>query len=161
MAAQLVVVAGPDKGMVIALAEGRPVQIGRGSQADVIVNDPFVSRVHCRVMLRGGQLVVSDLNSAGGTYVNAQSSSADQPIGPNDDFQIGETHFRLRVIGASNMATIAPPMAEALPDDIPEGIPCAEPAPHMHPPPASPCEHLPAHSLLALDPPPKVDQLLP
>src|SRR5436190_15047130 len=110
MPAQLIVVEGPDKGMIIALTEGRPIQLGRGQQADVVINDPFVSRVHCRVLLRGGRLFVTDLNSAGGTYVNAESAEGERLVGPNDDFQIGETHFRLRKIGsAAEMATIAPP----------------------------------------------------
>ena len=38
MAGQLIVVAGPDKGMIIALKEGQPIQIGRGSAADVVIH---------------------------------------------------------------------------------------------------------------------------
>ncbi len=115
MSAQLVIVAGPDKGMVIPLSEGKPLQLGRGQQPDVGLNDLYVSRLHCHVVLRGGHLFVTDLGSAGGTYVNSEPVT-ERTLRIGEDLQIGETHFNLRMFGPSRLeqATIAPPMAEAL-----------------------------------------------
>ena len=120
MSAQLVVVAGPDRGMVIPLTEGKPLQIGRGDQPDVGLNDLYVSRLHCRVVLRGGHLFVTDLGSAGGTYVNTEPVT-ERTLRAGEDLQIGETHFNLRLSGQSRLdqATIAPPMAEAIEDALP------------------------------------------
>jgi hypothetical protein len=46
------------------------VVIGRAAPADIIVPDSEVSRAHCRVALEGDGLVVSDLRSTNGTFVD-------------------------------------------------------------------------------------------
>ena len=115
MGAQLVVTAGPDRGMVVALTEGKPLQIGRGQQPDVGLSDAYVSRLHCRVLLKGDVLIVTDLNSAGGTYVNAEPVT-ERTVRVGEELQIGETHLSLRLVGPSRLeqATIAPPMAQPI-----------------------------------------------
>ncbi len=113
MSAQLVVIAGPDRGMVIPLTEGKPLQIGRGPQPDVALKDLYVSRLHCRVELSGARLVVTDLGSAAGSFVNNQAITS-RTIGDGEYLQIGETHLGLRLRAHSRLdeATIAPPMSD-------------------------------------------------
>lgn len=48
------------------------VKIGRTAPADIIIPDPRVSRLHCKVELAGDQLRVSDLNSTNGTYIDSK-----------------------------------------------------------------------------------------
>jgi hypothetical protein len=48
------------------------VKIGRTAPADIIIADPRVSRLHCKVELAGDQLRVSDLNSTNGTYIDSK-----------------------------------------------------------------------------------------
>src|SRR5262249_33086058 len=139
MRVQLQVVAGPDQGMIIPLTEGKPLQLGRGQQPDVALNDLYVSRLHCRVQLRGGQLVVTDLGSAGGTYI-ASEPVTERVLRMGELLQMGETQLKLR-LGAPTLdqATIAPPMAEAI-EEL-EPLPEAEPVPEAlpaAPPPAAP-----------------------
>jgi serine/threonine protein kinase len=112
MGAQLVVIAGPNRGMAIPLIEGKPLQIGRGQQSDVGLKDLYVSRLHCRVLLKGDRLIVTDLNSAAGTYVNNQPIS-ERSLRHGEFLQIGETHLSLRLSSPTFLdeATIAPPLA--------------------------------------------------
>ena len=44
--------------------------VGRGARADFVVSDTLMSRVHCRLSASGRQLVVEDLDSTNGTFVN-------------------------------------------------------------------------------------------
>jgi sigma-B regulation protein RsbU (phosphoserine phosphatase) len=48
----------------------RPLQLGRDPRCEVVIPDPTVSRQHARLMSEGEELVVEDLGSSGGTYVN-------------------------------------------------------------------------------------------
>ncbi len=116
MSAQLVIIAGPDRGMVIPLTEGKTLQIGRGQQPDVGLKDLYVSRVHCSVMLKGERLVVTDLGSAAGTYVNNQPITS-RTIRDGEYLQLGETHISLRLAAGTilDQATIAPPQAAVVP----------------------------------------------
>ena len=47
-----------------------PVVLGRGTDADVQVQDRWASRRHCEIQQAGGVLVVRDLGSRYGTLVN-------------------------------------------------------------------------------------------
>ena len=56
---------------LLRLTPGTARTIGRGAQADFIVEAPLVSRLHCRITADAtGQLVMEDLGSTNGTTVN-------------------------------------------------------------------------------------------
>ncbi len=52
------------------LMPGAIKTIGRAHGADLIVDAPLVSRVHCRLETGGDSLDVIDLSSTNGTFVN-------------------------------------------------------------------------------------------
>jgi HD-GYP domain-containing protein (c-di-GMP phosphodiesterase class II) len=55
----------------IVLAPGQSKTVGRGRQADVMLDDPSLSRLHARVSVdHDGQLAVDDLGSTNGIFVN-------------------------------------------------------------------------------------------
>ncbi|MFF3321993.1 FtsK/SpoIIIE domain-containing protein [Streptomyces sp. NPDC002889] len=73
VSAQLHVVAGPDAGGVHLLHGGR-VSIGRSAEADVPLDDPDVSRLHCAVTVGDdGRVTVADLGSTNGTTVDGSA----------------------------------------------------------------------------------------
>jgi pSer/pThr/pTyr-binding forkhead associated (FHA) protein len=49
---------------------GQPLQIGRETGSDVVLADLAVSRRHARIAWQGAELVLEDLGSSGGTWVN-------------------------------------------------------------------------------------------
>src|ERR1700760_5010581 len=46
------------------------VTVGRSAPADMVLTDSEVSRVHCRLHLEGEVLMVTDLNSTNGSYID-------------------------------------------------------------------------------------------
>ncbi|PNG16392.1 FHA domain-containing protein, partial [Streptomyces cahuitamycinicus] len=94
--AQLQVVAGPDAGGV-HLLHGGEIRIGRSADADVPLDDPDVSRLHCAVTVSAdGSVAVADLDSTNGTTVNgARVGARVVPFAPGALLRIGESALRL------------------------------------------------------------------
>lgn len=57
-------------GQVIELIDGARLTAGRVAQCDIHLDDQLVSRRHCTIEVRGNELVVTDLQSANGTFIN-------------------------------------------------------------------------------------------
>ncbi|WP_433065223.1 FHA domain-containing protein [Dactylosporangium sp. CS-033363] len=70
---------------------GGPTTIGRAS----VLNDPSVSRVHAAIEVHGGRLVVRDLNSSNGTYVNGRRITGPVPVGEGDIVAFGQVETQL------------------------------------------------------------------
>ena len=92
----LVIVGGPDRGRNFEIVEGQTIVIGRSRTSDTKINDPRVSRVHCRVMVNDGTVTVIDNNSAAGTFVRG-NQVARQELNTGDDFSIGNTTIRYQL----------------------------------------------------------------
>lgn len=68
------------------------VSIGRNPDNNVVVNDPNVSRYHCRIDDNGnGNFFIQDMNSTNGTYVNGQRIYGTAPLRVSDVVKIGDT----------------------------------------------------------------------
>ncbi|MBX3208633.1 MAG: GGDEF domain-containing protein [Labilithrix sp.] len=92
--ATLTVLAGINAGQVYAL-DGTEHVIGRGTEADIWVEDGGVSRRHARITCRSdGRYVVEDLGSTNGTFVGSQRVTVSE-IRPGDRVQVGP-HVILR-----------------------------------------------------------------
>ncbi|MET9377284.1 FHA domain-containing protein [Streptomyces sp. NPDC002992] len=94
--ARLHVVAGPDAGGV-HLLHGGPIRIGRSLDADVPLDDPDVSRVHCTVTVGDdGRVTVADLGSTNGTTLDG-AAVGDRPVRllPGALLRLGESALRL------------------------------------------------------------------
>lgn len=76
------------------LQEGESHVIGRDDACDVVIASDTVSRRHASVSLKGGKLVVRDLGSSNGTWVDG-AKTADGAWNPGQELRIGPAHFRL------------------------------------------------------------------
>ncbi|WP_329223860.1 FHA domain-containing protein [Streptomyces sp. NBC_01485] len=94
--ARLHVVAGPDAGGV-HLLHGGQVRVGRSADADVPLDDPDVSRLHCAVTLSpDGRLTVADLGSTNGTTLDGtRVQTRPVRLAPGALLRIGESALRL------------------------------------------------------------------
>jgi pSer/pThr/pTyr-binding forkhead associated (FHA) protein len=64
--------------------------IGRSPTADIVIDDPLVSRMHARVVLRDDSAVIEDLNSTNGVYLDgARLPFGLQPLREGDRVLIG------------------------------------------------------------------------
>ncbi|MGW3331225.1 FHA domain-containing protein [Streptomyces rubiginosohelvolus] len=94
--AQLHVVAGPDAGGV-HLLHGGQIRIGRSADADVPLDDPDVSRLHCAVTVSDdGRVSVADLGSTNGTSLDGVEVR-ERPVrlAPGALLRLGESTLRL------------------------------------------------------------------
>jgi len=66
------------------------LKIGRTAPADVVLSDSEVSRAHCLVTLDDGQLMVADLGSTNGTYVDGVKVEGVVPLPVGSILQIGK-----------------------------------------------------------------------
>lgn len=75
-----------------------PSRIGRGYEADVIIDDPFVAPAHVTLdVTPDGRFVVEDLQTVNGMAVLPSSQRrASAEVGPEDTIRIGHTQLRVR-----------------------------------------------------------------
>ncbi|MFG2984813.1 FHA domain-containing protein [Streptomyces sp. NPDC048258] len=106
-APRLHVVAGPDAGGVHLLHSGQ-IRVGRSADADVPLDDPDVSRLHCAVtVMPDGRVSVADLDSTNGTTLDG-SPVGPQPVAlpPGALLRVGESTLRLAPAGATDAAAL-------------------------------------------------------
>jgi hypothetical protein len=77
----------------------RSALIGRGHNAELVLNDPQVSRLHARLDLRDGVVHLEDLGSLNGTGRNGQKLNGITRLEPGDRLQIGSATITFRGVG--------------------------------------------------------------
>lgn len=63
--------------------------VGRGPRADFVVDAALVSRVHCHLTTTDAGLVVEDLRSTNGTFVNGKRVRK-SPLRAGDRLRLGQ-----------------------------------------------------------------------
>jgi hypothetical protein len=71
--------------------------IGRGSDADITVDDSSISRKHVEVLWDGKRAEVNDLGSTNGSLLNGNRVDR-APLAPDSVIDIGRTHIVFRVL---------------------------------------------------------------
>jgi pSer/pThr/pTyr-binding forkhead associated (FHA) protein len=82
---------GHDPGMIYDL-DG-DIVLGRGEHAEIRLEDPFASARHARVYEQAGAIVLEDLDSTNGTYLNEELLQTPRPLHPGDHMRIGDSEF--------------------------------------------------------------------
>ena len=88
----VVVKTGPEAGRRVEL--DLEVAIGR-QDGDLVVEDPEVSRRHAVLRRSGGSVVVEDLDSTNGTFVNGERIRSPITVGPGDQVRVGGTTLEI------------------------------------------------------------------
>ena len=68
--------------------------IGRVEDNTFSITDPSVSSHHCEVLLRGTEVVVRDLNSTNGSFINGEKIT-EAPLKPGQILRLGQIELRL------------------------------------------------------------------
>jgi hypothetical protein len=72
------------------LITDNPLTIGRDpAQALAIIHEAIVSKLHCSIFFRAGKIVIKDLNSTNGTFVNDEKVS-ERELNDNDIIFLGK-----------------------------------------------------------------------
>ena len=127
----LEVVEGPGAGARIELSG--PVEVGREPGVGFVLADPEVSRRHVRLTPRPTDVVVEDLGSTNGTFLNDNPVTAPASARPGDEILVGVTVLRVRssaeAAARSAVRAVPPPLAAPLrpydyvPDQVAKGGP--------------------------------------
>ena len=83
--------AGLQAGSAYDLRDG--ALLGRGEQADIQLEDGFASSRHARLVPQGDVMVLEDLGSTNGTYLNGEPLRGPQPLHAGDRIRIGDSEF--------------------------------------------------------------------
>lgn len=83
-------VPGLARGMSYDVAEG--ATLGRGD-VEIQLEDPFASSRHARLVRQGSTLVIEDLGSTNGTYLNDELLRGPRPLHAGDRVRIGDSTF--------------------------------------------------------------------
>ena len=61
--------------------------------AEIRLEDPFASSKHARLVRQGSVMVIEDMGSTNGTYLNEELLTGPQPLHPGDRIRIGDSEF--------------------------------------------------------------------
>jgi ABC-type multidrug transport system ATPase subunit/pSer/pThr/pTyr-binding forkhead associated (FHA) protein len=86
--------------MSLTFGGKRELTIGRGESNDIQLDGLQISNKHARLINTDGSVVVDDLGSTNGVYINGSRVSR-HAVGPNDSIQIGT--FLIRVDASGNV----------------------------------------------------------
>jgi len=120
---RLDIVEGPGAGRQVPIA-GR-MDVGREPTAQLVLDDPLVSRRHARVVHDEQGAVVEDLGSTNGTFVNDLQIHSPTRLLVGHRLLVGTTVLELRAVGQpSTVYPVPPPLAKAAatPDYLPTDI---------------------------------------
>jgi hypothetical protein len=81
---------GHDSGIAYDLTDG--ATLGRGD-VEIQLDDPFASSRHARITRQGRTLVIEDLGSTNGTYLNDEPLTGPAPLHSGDRIRIGDSEF--------------------------------------------------------------------
>lgn len=82
--------AGHESGVAYDLMDG--ATLGRGD-VEIRLDDPFASSRHARISREGHVVVIEDLGSTNGTYLNDHPLDGPQPLHDGDRIRIGDCEF--------------------------------------------------------------------
>ena len=117
------------------------IRVGRVRDNDIVLPKGNVSKHHCRLLLQSGQLVVEDMGSTNGTYVNGRKITEATSLGTTDKVFVGD--FVIRVGSGARAAespiSLTPPPYSP---SAPEAGSLSSALPRRPPPPsAAPCRN--------------------
>ena len=128
---RLVMTQGPEPGRTFSLDQ-HVVTMGRDPNSAIVINHPQISRQHARMVRQGNAMVLEDLGSTNGTFVNGMRLKAPHTLEDGDVIGLGD---------AATFTFYGPPagMEETLAargGAVPPPAEAAGPEPRFVPPPA-------------------------
>jgi pSer/pThr/pTyr-binding forkhead associated (FHA) protein len=96
MKLSLVVAEGAHKGKVIPITLAQFL-IGRDPQCNLRPASSMISKRHCALLVRGGDVMVRDFGSTNGTFVNDQRVENETEVHDSDQLKVGPLLFYVKV----------------------------------------------------------------
>ena len=117
----VVTTAGKAQGQVIPIKLSQFV-IGRDPQCNLRPASALISKRHCAVLIKNGQVSVRDFDSTNGTFVNEQPVKGEAPLQNGDELKVGPLAFKVQIEQTASISKPTPPpkapgAGAAAPDD--------------------------------------------
>ncbi len=93
-----------------------PWMVGRSERNDVVISDPYVSRMHAKISSVGGSLTVEDLGSANGTLRHGSPVRGRERIESGEEINFGGVAARVVRRGEGTVSAAPPSKGARLPD---------------------------------------------
>jgi predicted component of type VI protein secretion system len=103
----LVVASGIHTGKEVAVP-GNQLVIGRDEGCHLRPASPAISKKHCAVYAKDGQVYVRDMGSTNGTFVNDEQITGEQPVTGGEKLRVGPLDFVIKIVGAKSDSTPLP-----------------------------------------------------
>jgi predicted component of type VI protein secretion system len=105
MEVKLVVLEGKAKGREIPLPSTQFI-IGRATACHLRPHSTMVSKYHCAIGRSGGSLIVRDLKSRNGTFVNDEQISGAVRLKDGDTLAVGPLRFRIALKDGEGVSAV-------------------------------------------------------
>jgi NADPH-dependent 2,4-dienoyl-CoA reductase/sulfur reductase-like enzyme/pSer/pThr/pTyr-binding forkhead associated (FHA) protein len=90
---------------------GTEARLGRNAEAEVTVDDPGISHLHCQFSKKGGAVFVRDLGSINGTFINDDLVTVPHRLAEGDVLHVGNSDLAW----SSAVPALAPDAVPAVP----------------------------------------------
>ncbi|ADV63102.1 FHA domain containing protein [Isosphaera pallida ATCC 43644] len=122
MKVQLTVIQGKPQGKVIPLAIPK-FRIGRGETCHLRPNSEQVSREHAEIQILADRVVVRDLGSRNGTFVNGTRIEGEVTLKDGETISVGPLTFLVGIQAVVASAPVAPQATASAPAAAPVPVP--------------------------------------
>jgi hypothetical protein len=102
-------ISGKDHGREIKLSQDREWVVGRDSDVDILILEDTVSRRHAKITSFGGRVVIEDIESRNGVFINGDRVGCAK-LAEGDEIRIGSSTIKLLAVDA-----VSPPAAPIRP----------------------------------------------
>src|ERR1700723_694156 len=108
-------VAGKDQGREFPLPPDLVIVIGRVNDADLLLLDEKISRKHAKISTHGGRVMIEDLASRNGTFVNGGKISGAMELQEGDKIMLGSSTMELASVADLKPRVPQPSVAPRIP----------------------------------------------
>ena len=104
----VVTTAGKAQGQVIPVKLAQFV-IGRDPQCNLRPASALISKRHCAVLIKSGQVFVRDFDSTNGTFINEKPVKGEAPLQNEDELKVGPLCFKVVIEEQASVSKPTPP----------------------------------------------------
>ena len=104
----VVTTAGKAQGQVIPIRLAQFV-IGRDPQCNLRPASALISKRHCALLVKSGQVFVRDFDSTNGTFINEKPVKGEAPLQHEDELKVGPLCFKVVIEEQASVSKPTPP----------------------------------------------------